>query len=166
MPAADILTAIARAFRAKVAVRGVLAESQLVSHLEGAMAAGRIDAFERLDKDGQHDANVTIGGRSLRIECKAVHPRPQKRPPSIVVETQKTRATPGHPETRFYRVDQFDIVAACLFPYNGEWSFLFALSAHLKEHRLYPGRLAAIQKIVLPVGSDGVWTPDLASLVS
>jgi len=38
---------------------------------------------------------------------------------SLRAETQKTRASRGDPMSRYYRVDHFEIIGACLFNATG-----------------------------------------------
>ncbi|SPD88501.1 protein of unknown function [Micropruina glycogenica] len=46
----------------------------------------------------------------------------------------KTRASKGDPASRFYAVDSFDVVAACLFSATGKWEFRYGRTATLQRH--------------------------------
>ena len=74
------------------------------------------------------------------------------------MEVQKTRASKGDPASRFYPIDGFDVVAACLFSSTGRWEFRFGRTAEMTPHKDFPDRLAAIQTIT----ND--WTDNLQSL--
>lgn len=66
------------------------------------------------------------------VECKNCSPRRYANG-DIKVEVQKTRATQGDPAGRLYRLDQFDVVAACLFAPTGSGR--------------HPDRLAPLQRV-------------------
>jgi hypothetical protein len=60
---------------------------------------------------------------------------------------QKTRASKDDPASRFYRADQFDVVAACLFATRGEWTFRFQTTASMERHPQFPDRLAVNHRV-------------------
>jgi len=148
----DILDIINNRNRLSVAVRGGVAEH----HLERVLRADpAVDRLQRLDLDGQPDFDVSLtDGRRLLVECKNASPKPYA-DGSFKVEVQKTRASKGDPASRLYRVDQFDVVAACVYPPTGEWSFRYRATASLAPHAQHPGRVAALQRI------DLAWAHDL-----
>jgi hypothetical protein len=74
------------------------------------------------------------------------------------VEVQKTRASQADPASRFYRVDQFDVVAACLYSPTREWTFRFQCTDALTRHSRFPDRIAPIQRI------EDTWVTSLADL--
>jgi hypothetical protein len=151
----QILDIIGGRNRLSVAVRGGVAEFHLEQQLFG--AAG-IATVQRLDVDAMHDFDVTLDdGTLLRVECKNASP---KLSPSgaVKVEVQKTRSSKGDPASRFYPIDGFDVVAACLFSSTGRWEFRFGRTLHMNRHKDFPDRLAAIQTIT----ND--WTDSLQSL--
>jgi hypothetical protein len=156
MSAQAIMEVIAKRTRLSVAVRGGVAEY----HLERALRSTRsIAHVRRLDEDGRPDFDVTLAdGRRLLVECKNCSPRPYANG-DLKVEVQKTRATQGDPAGRLYRRDQFDAVAACLFPATGRWEFRFKSSRELPGDGRFPDRLAAIQRI------DAGWATDLKRAV-
>lgn len=94
-----------------------------------------------------HDFDVTLDdGTFLRVECKNASPKTAA-DGRFKVEVQKTRASKGDPASRFYAVDGFDIVAACLFSPTGQWEFRFGRTADMTRHKSFPDRLAPIQPI-------------------
>lgn len=148
----EILHIIATRNRLSVAVRGGVAEHHLERVLRADPSVLRLD---RLDKDGQPDFDVTLaGGRRILVECKNASPKMYK-DGDYKVEVQKTRATQGDPAGRLYRVDQFQVLAACIYPPTGRWSFRYRATGALALHAQHPGRLAALQRI------DSSWSDTL-----
>ena len=153
----EIIDIIAKRNRLSVAVRGGVAEY----HLEAQLRQHRdVELVEPLDKDAMHDFNITLrNGTRLRIECKNASPERFSNG-DYKVEVQKTRASQNDPANRFYRVEAFDVVAACMYSPTGEWVFRFARTQDLPRHRNFPDRLAAIQRI------NGSWTSGVESLTA
>ncbi|PPF27754.1 hypothetical protein C5C18_06795 [Rathayibacter tritici] len=140
----QILDIIGGRNRLSVAVRGGVAEYHLEHLLD---SSPDIAAVERLDVDAMHDFNVTLSdGRVRRVECKNASPKTSASG-SFKVEVQKTRASKGDPASRFYPVDGFDVVAACLFSPAGRWEFRYGLTSRMARHKDFPDRLAPIQTI-------------------
>lgn len=140
----QILDIIGGRNRLSVAVRGGVAEYHLEHLLE---TSPDIAAVERLDVDAMHDFNVALpDGRLMRVECKNASPKTSASG-SYKVEVQKTRASKGDPASRFYPVDGFDVVAACLFSPTGRWEFRYGLTSRMARHKDFPDRLAPIQTI-------------------
>lgn len=140
----QILDIIGGRNRLSVAVRGGVAEYHLEQQLAGAPG---IASVQRLDVDAMHDFDVTLDdGTLLRVECKNASPKTSV-DGRFRVEVQKTRASKGDPASRFYAVDGFDVVAACLFSPTGHWEFRFGLTADMARHKSFPDRLAPIQPI-------------------
>lgn len=140
----QILDIIGGRNRLSVAVRGGVAEYHLEHLLE---TSPDIAAVERLDVDAMHDFNVILAdGRLMRVECKNASPKTSASG-SFKVEVQKTRASKGDPASRFYPVDGFDVVAACLFSPTGRWEFRYGLTSRMARHKDFPDRLAPIQTI-------------------
>ena len=140
----QILDIIGGRNRLSVAVRGGVAEYHLEQQLTGAPG---IASVQRLDVDAMHDFDVTLDdGTFLRVECKNASPKTAA-DGRFKVEVQKTRASKGDPASRFYAVDGFDIVAACLFSPTGQWEFRFGRTADMTRHKSFPDRLAPIQPI-------------------
>lgn len=151
----QILDIIGGRNRLSVAVRGGVAEYHLEQQLTGASG---IASVERLDVDAMHDFDITLDdGTFLRVECKNASPKTST-DGRFKVEVQKTRASKGDPASRFYAVDGFDVVAACLFSPTGRWEFRFGLTADMARHKDFSNRLAPIQTI-----TDN-WTDNLPAI--
>jgi hypothetical protein len=91
------------------------------------------------------------------VECKNASPRAYA-DGTLKVEVQKTRASKGDPASRLYRVDQFDVIAACLYSPTREWVFRFQHTRLLVRDRTFADRIAPIQRI------EDDWVPDLGQL--
>ena len=149
----EILEIIANRTRLAVAVRGGVAEHHLQSHLD---TDSDVVSAVLIDRDGEPDFDVVLthGGRVL-IECKNVSPNTYA-DGSPKVEVQKTRSQRGDPAGRFYRPDQFDVVAACLYAVTGRWEFRFKATANLDRHPKHEDRLAVLHRV------DESWQATLA----
>lgn len=167
LPAAEILEIVDERRRLGVALRGGVAEHHLAGHLR---ALPQVAEARPIDEDGRHDFDVALAGGGgvtgggvtgdgvLRLECKNCSPTPFA-DGTPKVEVQKTRASKEDPAGRYYRVDQFDVVAACLYPATGEWRFRFKRAADLDRREDYPDRIAPIQRI------DDTWADGLGDLL-
>jgi len=144
LTSAEILDVISSRNRLAVAVRGGVAEH----HLERSLRADdRVEQVERFDEDARPDFGVRLSdGRRLLVECKNCSPERYANG-DIKVEVQKTRATQGDPAGRLYRPDQFDVVAACLFPPTRQWRFAFRPTSRLVRDRRFPDRLAPLHRV-------------------
>lgn len=153
LSAREILDIVSDRNRLGVALRGGVAEH----HLGRALAefTGVVEV-RRIDEDGRHDFDVVVEGRAepVRVECKNCSPHDYANGDHRV-EVQKTRGSKGDPTSRFYRTDQFDVVAACLYPPTGEWAFRFKRTDRLTPHEAHRGRVAALQRV------DETWTHSL-----
>ena len=152
----QILDIIGGRNRLAVAVRGGVAEY----HLEQLLLNHRdVTHVERLDIDAMHDFNVVFtSGQELRIECKNASPKALA-DGTFKVEVQKTRGSKNDPASRFYPVDAFDVVAACLFSPTGRWEFRFGRTSRMKPHKQFGDRLAAVQSITAQ------WAAELTDIV-
>lgn len=151
----QILDIIGGRNRLAVAVRGGVAEHHLERYLARHESVVRIS---RLDLDAMHDFDVLLrSGETLRVECKNASPKPYPNG-DFKVEVQKTRASKGDPASRFYPVEAFDIVAACLFSAVGRWEFRFGPTSAMARHKEFRDRLAPIQPIT------SAWPADLMDL--
>lgn len=174
LTATEILDAIDKRFRLKVAVEGAIAEALVERHIRR-LVSKTVDRYEVHDEDGVHDFSIWIPGREIpvRIECKNVRNsneafRSGGEVVAYKVETQKTRAAKGDPTSRFYDVAQFDILAVCLGKKTGDWrDMVFVRTLHLARQKTLPKKLAAIQRVPLPSKKDiSPWSRDLESLLA
>jgi hypothetical protein len=138
--------------RLKIALAGGVAEHHLEKHLSRVRHVRRV---QQIDRDGEPDLRVTLQtGKVVLVECKNVSTRPfADGTPRI--EVQKTRSQRGDPAGRFYRTDQFDVVAASMYPTVGEWTFLFKATRKLDRHEAWPDRIRPIQRV------DDTWQATL-----
>lgn len=156
----DILSAIQRGFRARVDVKGKLAEYFLNQQFEGLVASKVLDQCIWQDKDGEPDFLVTYHGETLRVECKNVRTHELfKKPPAYKVEIQKTRNAIGGGPSRGYRSDEFDVLAACLFNHTHEWKFLYTAAASLRRRDDAPDFLLVMQPV--PTAVNPPWHESL-----
>lgn len=159
LPIADILDMINSAARLKVAVRGRAAEKHLLRVLSSESA---LESVEELDVDGQPDFVVRYRGKSIRIECKNTLRRLTRGHPRV--DFQKTRASKGDPCSRYYRPDQFEVLAACLHPITEAWEFRFCPTRSLPPHVKCPGHIS--QNVLVESGDwSGSVVPVLDSIV-
>jgi hypothetical protein len=153
LQSAEILEVIRTRMRLAVAVRGGVAEHHLERHLR---ADPQVAEARRLDEDGRPDFEVTlVDGRVVLVECKNVSP--QRYRGGLKVEVQKTRSSKGAPESRLYLTEQFDVVAACLFPASRSWEFRFKATAAMTRDQRFPDRLAPAQLV------DASWAEHLVA---
>lgn len=138
MSDAQILDMIASARRLKMAVRGWVAEEHLVKRLS--QVPGVTDCV-RLDIEGGADVRLRFdGSRPIEIQCKNVL-RDRLADGTVRLDFQKTRVSKGDRCTRYYRRDEFDLIAACLHAVTEQWEFVYALPQELDAHDECPGRL-------------------------
>ncbi|GAA4747915.1 hypothetical protein GCM10023350_36040 [Nocardioides endophyticus] len=148
----QILDIIGGRNRLSVAVRGGVAEHHLERRLREDPGIAEV---RRLDVDAMHDFDVTtVAGEVVRVECKNASPK-LNAAGQFRVEVQKTRSSKSDPASRFYPVDAFDVVAACVFSATGRWDFWFGRTAGLPRHSTFSDRLTPIQVV------DSAWTSSL-----
>jgi hypothetical protein len=139
--AATILDIVENNFRLGIALRGGVAEHHLEVLLNSNPA---VVSAHAIDEDGPPDFEVELStGNILRIECKTASPNQYKNG-DFKVEVQKTRDSGAG---RKYTFDQFDVVAACLFPATGIWEFRFQCVDDLIEWNEDADRIQPIQRI-------------------
>jgi len=155
----DVLSATARGFRAKVCVLGKLAEFKLFEIIEEHRELdSRLSTVTWNDADDQPDFLVTWDGAPVRIECKNVR-RYADKPSRLRVELQKTRNSKDGSNTRSYRRDKFDVLAACLYNQARSWRFVFCPTKHLVAPPSLPDLLAIYHEIPSPTTLP--WTDKL-----
>ncbi|NTW68747.1 MAG: hypothetical protein HGB23_02725 [Chlorobiaceae bacterium] len=144
LTAQELLDAIDKRFRLKVALEGAVAEVHFERKLRVASREGWLTCYESHDVDGMHDFTViTLTGMTIRVEVKTIRngPKPQ-------VELQKTRTAKGDPSSRYYDRNHFDVVAVCVGRLTSDWSqFRYALVRDLPNHRLHPNKIQIMHPI-------------------
>jgi len=149
LTAQELLDAIDKRFRLKVALEGAVAEVHFERKLRIASREGWLTGYESHDVDGMHDFTVlTLSGISIRVEVKTIRngPKPQ-------VELQKTRAAKADPSSRYYDRSHFDVVAVCVGRSTADWSqFRYALVRELPSHRHHSNKLQVMHSI--PEGTE------------
>lgn len=173
LTAHELLDAVNKRFRLKVALEGAVAELQMEKRIK-ALTGSVIERYEAYDIDGHPDFGIWLPGRQERLlaECKNVrdHEEAYRKGGEIVaykVETQKTRASHGDPLSRYYGVSQFDILGVCLGKKTGDWTdFLFVRVVDLACHAKHTGKLAVMQWVPLPDAENlSPWYNDLGELL-
>ncbi len=162
LTAQELLTAIDRRFRLKVALEGAVAEVHFERKLSIASREGWLKSYEDHDVDGMHDFTVTTrNGICIRVEVKTV-----RKGSNPKVELQKTRAAKGDPSSRFYGREHFDVVAVCMGRSSGDWSeFRYALVRELPSHREHPNKLQVMHAIHDDHGSTPQWFSRFQDLI-
>jgi hypothetical protein len=172
----ELLDAINSRFRLKVAFEGAVAEVQMEKHIAACVGKG-IERYETHDLDGHPDFSIWLPGPKLLLgECKNIREsgrdggeayRVGGQIVGYKVETQKTRAATGDPTSRFYGVDQFQILGVCLGKKTGSWvDFVFARTIDLARHAAHSHKLAVFQRVPLPDARDArPWYADLSELI-
>jgi hypothetical protein len=154
---AEILEIVSRRRRLHIALRGGVAEYHLERLLNDDSS---IRSVNPIDEDAQPDFNVQfVNGRNVRVECKNVSPKPYA-DGSFKVEVQKTRASMGDPASRLYRRDQFDVVAASLYPATGRWEFRFKRTSGLRSDVRWEDRIYPVQRV------DETWSETLQAALA
>lgn len=174
LTAEELLEALDRRFRAKVALEGAVAEVHMEKKIQQAKERGLIEKYQVHDEDGRPDFTLWVTGAStpFRAECKNVRDAEEayREGGEIVaykVETQKTRASKGDPSSRFYGVDQFEILGVCLGKKTKRWTdFMFVLVKRLPRHARYRNKLQVMHRVPLPGAKDTTpWFDDLGHLL-
>jgi hypothetical protein len=168
LTAHELLDAVNKRFRLKVALEGAVAEVQMEKKIK-ALRGSVIERYESYDIDGHPDFGIWLPGldRRLLAECKNVrdHKESYRKGGEVVAykaETQKTRASKGDPLSRFYGVDHFHILGICLGKKTGDWSdFMFARVVDLIRHAKHTNKLAVFQRVPLPGSASPPWYDDL-----
>jgi hypothetical protein len=156
MSEAAVLDLIANASRLKMAVRGWVAEQHLVEQLQ---QVDGITDCERIEAENSPDIQLRYEGSDLLfVECKNVLRKPG-RAGAASVDFQRTRTSKADPCSRYYRPDDFDVLAACLHARTGRWEYSFALTRELREHKKCPGRLAS--NVIV----DSRWREDIRGIL-
>jgi len=165
-PGWDILSAIQQGHRARTDAKGKLAEWFLHKQITELVHQKVLNGVTWTDKDGQPDFLIEARERVLRLECKNV--RSGKAPKRFAdfhrIEIQKTRnQLIGGKKLRLYRVDEFDIIASCLFNQTRKWDYLFVAAKHLARSVDFPDFLEIFHPV--PPRHEGVWKSTLTEVL-
>jgi hypothetical protein len=177
LSADEILDAVAKRFRLRAALEGAVAEVQMERHIQ-TLLGSCIDRYVSHDLDNQPDFSIWLPNveQPLRAECKNIRESSKKggeayrqggKIVAYKVETQKTRASKGDPTSRFYGVEQFEILGVCMGKKTGKWTdIVYAKVADLEKHSKHLNKLAVFQRVPLP-GSERLfpWYDDLRKLL-
>ena len=151
MTPGQILDMISSSNRQKMAARGWAAEIHLVRTLS--KVEGVTECRRRVDEGGPDVELLYEGKGPLTIECKNAMTRiPRDGVPRV--DFQRTRASKKDPCSRYYRPEDFDLVAAGLQAITARWEFRYALTRSLDPHARCRGRLSHIVRV------DTRWTDD------
>lgn len=158
LTAQEMLDAISRRMRLRVALEGAVAEVHFERKARMAAREGWLRAYEEHDLDGMHDFTIeTLNRTNIRVEVKTL--RNEVKPK---VEVQKTRTSNGDASSRFYGRDQFDLIAVCMGRRTGDWSeFMYCLVSELPEHKKHAGKLQVMHSVVESLEVAPRWFPQL-----
>jgi len=175
LSASELLDAINRRFRAKVTLEGAVAEVHLGKHIMALHQTGIISQYEEHDLDAYPDYTIWLPSdshRPYRVECKNVRDateayRVKGHIVAYKVETQKTRASKNDPKSRFYKNNQFEILAVCLGKKTQNWTeFMYIETKHLAKHSHYRDRLNVMHRVPLQsVAINPPWYNSLEDLI-
>jgi len=154
---AEVLDLIASARRLKMAVRGWVAEEHLVRRLSEVPG---VSDCARLDEEGGPDVSLRFeGSRPITIECKNVL-RKTTSAGLARIDFQRTRASKADPCSRYYRPDDFDVLAACLHAVTLRWEFSYAIPRRLDSYGpRCPGKLSNNVRV------DERWSEEAAAVL-
>jgi len=173
LTAHELLEALDKRFRAKVTLEGAVAEVHMekkIKELVGSLVA----RYEVHDIDGQPDFSIWLSStlKPILVECKNVRDTEEayRKGGQVVaykVETQKTRAATGDRTSRYYGINQFDLLGVCIGKKTGRWSdFVFVRVADLERHSSHPQKLAVMQRVPLPgIADPSPWSFALADVL-
>ena len=177
LSATEILDAVSQRFRLRAALEGAVAEVQMERKIQ-ALPKSLVGRYEAHDLDGQPDFSIWLRGRDLPLRGEYEKVRESSSPGgqayrengqivAYKVETQKTRTSRADPTSRFYGVDQFEILGVCLGKKTGDWSdFLYVKVSDLQRHAAHPQKLAVFQRVPLPTAKSMLpWYDDLGKLL-
>lgn len=118
----------------------------------------RASGVARYQFSASNVENPSLGSISPREYVQQFHLNP------LTIDFKRTRnstdKTGDTRRNRFYRSDEIDLVAACLFSRTMEWKFLYAKAENFNRHDEYPDRYS--DKLTL---EPGIWTDNLIELI-
>lgn len=138
LPPTALLDLIQGARRLKMAVRGWVAEH----HLEHMLASvPGVEECRRLDEEGAADISLRYRGSApILVECKNVL-RQKSAAGMPRIDFQRTRASKSDRCSRYYRPQDFSVLAACLHAVTEKWEYRFVLTSDLQAHKHCVGRI-------------------------
>lgn len=156
--ASEILDMIGAHFRLRAAARGAAAEGHLEEFIREVPGVTRVQS---IDEDSRPDFEIAYRGRvrPVFLECKNVL-RGRTSTGSPRIDFQKTRASKNDPCSRYYKPEQFDVLAACLHPITSSWQYRFRQTRTMQEHPRCRGHLYHRVAVEGPN-----WTEGLAELL-
>jgi len=144
---AELLDMIQGNSRLKMAVRGGVAEMHLERFMQD---VPNVTDCRLVNAEGRPDLEVRYKRRGpVLIECKNVLRVPLA-DGSPRVDFQRTRASKSDPCSRYYRTEDFSILAACLHAVTERWEFRFVPTAVLPGHLKCMGRISSNIRVVEP----------------
>jgi hypothetical protein len=144
---AELLDMIQGNSRLKMAVRGGVAELHLERFMQD---VPNVTDCRLVNAEGRPDLEVRYKRRGpVLIECKNVLRVPLA-DGSPRVDFQRTRASKADPCSRYYRSEDFSILAACLHAVTERWEFRFVPTAVLPGHLKCTGRISSNIRVVEP----------------
>lgn len=158
----ELLDAIDKRFRLKVALEGAVAEVHFGRKVKIGTQEGWLADYEEHDEDGKHDYTVkSLAGTVIRVEVKTI-----RNEASAKVELQKTRAAKGDPSSRYYDVGHFDVVAVCMGRKTNDWTeFRYALVRDLPRHKQHPHKLKVMHAVVDDPADSPRWYSKFKEIV-
>lgn len=134
----EVLDLIQGASRLKMAVRGWVAEHHLEKFLQGIPG---VKDCRRLDEEGRPDIELRFKrSKPILVECKNVL-RQTAADGTARVDFQRTRVSKNDPCSRYYRPDDFQVLAACLHAVTEQWEYRFIPTVQLPPHKKCSGRI-------------------------
>ncbi|MEZ0154506.1 MAG: hypothetical protein AB9Q22_06350 [Candidatus Reddybacter sp.] len=118
----------------------------------------RESGITRYQYSASHVEHPSVGQLSPRDFVQQFHLN------QLTIDFKRTRnstdETGNTRRNRFYRSNEIDLVAACLFSRTMEWKFLYAKAEDFNRHKEYPDRYS--DKLIL---EPGIWTDNLSRLI-
>lgn len=138
LPPEKVLDLIAERRMLKMAVRGSVAEEHLLNQLRHVPG---VENPKRIVDDHGSDVELTFAGRRITVECKNSS-RIRTSDGFEKIDLQRTRASKADACSRYYKPDEFDLVAACIHAVTEKWEFKYAPTIELDAHKSCKGRLS------------------------
>ncbi len=139
-----------------------MAQEHLRRYLDHTKNKGLIADYRTIDEDGKPDFAVIYRGREYLIECKNVQKTMRKS--EVTVDFMRTRyAKTEGPQGRFYKISEFQVLAACMYNQLGVWTFKFISTDRLSPHPQYVDRLDNKVSLGASTAYYSSWQDDLCA---